>query len=310
MNKLVSIAMTTYNGENFLKEQLESIINQTYKNLEIIICDDCSTDNTINIIKDFQKRDKRIKLYQNEKQLGVLKNFEKAIFLCSGKYIALSDQDDIWVKNKIEIMFDAIGNYTLAFHDDMLIDKADNILFKSFWHKIGIINHLKDYKKLYINYYITGHSLFFKSSLKKNILPIPNDFYLFDLWPILIALKIGTVKQVDKPLVMWRQHCNNTSGSKVNKRNLFKKIFYPIDRDTFIAWNKHRIVRLKILLKNDLFKENKSFIEQLINYYSLENRLDALIFSIKNINLIVQEESILRKIKYLLLPLYAPKVLL
>ena len=307
---LVSIAMTTYNGEKFIKEQIDSLLHQTYKNLEIIICDDGSTDKTIEVIKEYEQKDKRIKFYQNEKNLGVLKNFEKAISLCSGEYIALCDQHDIWIKNKIEILLQEIGNNILIFHDDKLIDENGVIKEESFWKKIGIKNHLENHYKLYVNYYITGHSLFFKSSLKKSILPIPNDFYLFDLWPILIALKIGTIKQIDKQLVIWRQHDKNTSGNKIKERSLFEKVFKPIDWKTFIDWNKNRIVRLNILLDNEIFTDDKKFIKDLINYYSLENRFLAMIFAMKNINLIVQERGILRKIKYILLPFYAPRVIL
>lgn len=306
---LVSIAMTTYNGEKFIKEQLDSLLNQTYNNLEIIICDDGSTDGTVEIIKEYEQTDNRIKLFQNEKNLGVLKNFEKAISLCRGEYIALSDQDDVWLGNKIEILLHEIGDNILIFHDDKLIDNNGVVLKDSFWKKVGIKNHLEHHYKLYIDYYITGHSLFFKSSLKKSILPIPNDFYLFDLWPILIALKIGTVKQIDKQLTMWRQHNQNTSGNKIKERSLFEKVFKPIDWNIFVTWNRNRIIRLNILLSNELFADDKKFIEDLINYYSLKNRCLATIFAIKNINLIVQEKNILRKIKYISLPLYAPKAL-
>ena len=96
-NELISIAMTSYNGEKYIREQLDSILTQTYGNFELIICDDRSKDSTVEIIKDYCIKDSRIKLYVNEKNLGFKKNFEKAISLCKGEYIALSDQDDIYV---------------------------------------------------------------------------------------------------------------------------------------------------------------------------------------------------------------------
>jgi glycosyltransferase involved in cell wall biosynthesis len=105
---MISIAMCTYNGERFIKEQLDSILNQTYKNFELIITDDDSSDKTITIIKEYIKQDKRIKLYQNNSNLGFIKNFEKAISLCSGDYIVLADQDDIWKVNKLEIFLEQI----------------------------------------------------------------------------------------------------------------------------------------------------------------------------------------------------------
>ena len=99
-NKLVSIAMATYNGEKYLKEQLDSIYAQTYKDIEVIVCDDCSSDKTVEILDEYKEK-YGLKYYINEKNLGFKKNFEKAISLCSGDFIALADQDDIWIENKI-----------------------------------------------------------------------------------------------------------------------------------------------------------------------------------------------------------------
>ena len=104
---LVSVALCTYNGAAYLPEQLETIINQSYVNLEIVISDDGSTDNTTRIIKEFQQKDHRIKFFQNETNLGYNKNFEKVFSLCLGDYIAIADQDDIWEVNKIECMMKA-----------------------------------------------------------------------------------------------------------------------------------------------------------------------------------------------------------
>jgi glycosyltransferase involved in cell wall biosynthesis len=106
---LVSIAMCTYNGAKFMAKQLESIINQTYKNLEIVIVDDRSTDDTVAIVEQFAKNDERIKFYQNETNLGFNKNFEKAVNLTTGDYISISDQDDIWLPTKIEDLLNAIA---------------------------------------------------------------------------------------------------------------------------------------------------------------------------------------------------------
>ncbi len=97
MNKmaLVSIALPTYNGEAFLSKQIDSLLSQNYNNLELIIVDDCSTDGTIEVLNQY-KPNAVVKIFQNERRLGVIKNFEKAISLCAGEFISLSDQDDIW----------------------------------------------------------------------------------------------------------------------------------------------------------------------------------------------------------------------
>jgi len=309
MIKLVSIAMATYNGEKFLKDQLDSIINQTYKNMEIIICDDCSTDNTINIIKNFQSQDKRIRLYQNNSQLGVLKNFEKAISLCRGEYIAISDQDDIWLPNKMAIMLSKIEENVLIYHDDILIDKAGRVIHNSFFESNEIvINKEHDTKALILDNWISGHACMFSSQLKKDILPIGHQMEHYDMWIAIVASKVGKIKYLNKQLVLWRQHGTNTSGSKITTRGLLQKIFKPIDNSILIQWNKNRIERLRFLKKQKLLNDMDKFLDEAINYYMLSSRLRACTFALFNIKFLVQKKGFLRKIKYILLPLFAPKV--
>ncbi len=308
-NSLVSIAMATYIGEKFLEDQLDSIVNQTYKNLEIIICDDCSTDNTINIIKYFQKRDRRIKLYQNKKQLGVLKNFEKAISLYSGEYIAISDQDDIWIANKIEIMLSEIEENILIYHDDTLIDRSGKLLHNSFFQSNEIcINKNYDTRALFLDNWILGHACMFSFKLKEDILPIPFEIEHYDMWIAIVASKMGKIKYIDRQLVLWRQHGTNTSGSKIATRGLWQKIFKPIDNSTLIQWNKKRIERLKFLKKQKSLNDLDKFLDEAINYYILSSRLRAFIFALLNIKFIVQKKGFLRKVKYILLPFVAPRI--
>ena len=109
---LVSIVLATHNGENYLKEQLDSLINQTYPVLEIIVVDDCSTDATVDIIKLYRQKYGHIKFYQNEAVLGPVKNFEKGMVLSAGEYISLCDQDDVWMPEKIKKIMDITVSYT------------------------------------------------------------------------------------------------------------------------------------------------------------------------------------------------------
>ena len=115
----ISVALCTYNGEKFINEQLDSILNQSKKIDEIIICDDCSTDNTIGILNKYYEQYPNIfKIYINRVNLKSVKNFEKAILLSSGDFIFLSDQDDIWVHNKVE-------KYIQYFNENPTIDVID-----------------------------------------------------------------------------------------------------------------------------------------------------------------------------------------
>ena len=128
---LISIAMATYNGGQYLSEQLDSIVNQTYTNIEIVIVDDDSKDNTVEIIKSYQQKYKFIKLYQNPTNLGIVKSFEKAISLCNGDYIALSDQDDVWLPHKLEELVNKIGSSLLIYSDAILVDSNMQVIANS-----------------------------------------------------------------------------------------------------------------------------------------------------------------------------------
>lgn len=119
---MISIAMATYNGEKYLREQLDSILAQTIQDFELIVCDDCSTDSTVQILNEYVEKDSRIKVFVNAKNLGFRKNFEKAIGLCKGEYIALSDQDDIWMTEHLELLVDNIQNKDLIAGNSELID--------------------------------------------------------------------------------------------------------------------------------------------------------------------------------------------
>ena len=115
VNPYVSVVMATYNGEKYIREQIDSILNQSYPVYELIIQDDCSTDGTLSIIQDYEKKYPNVKVFENEKNLGFNKNFETACMRATGGYIAISDQDDIWYKDKISKQVEAIANYDICF---------------------------------------------------------------------------------------------------------------------------------------------------------------------------------------------------
>src|SRR5580698_4535990 len=118
---LVSIALCTYNGEKFLAAQLDTLIAQTYKNLEVIAVDDCSTDSTYDILKTYAAKYPWFRIYQNAQNLRFLKNFQVAVSYCKGDLIALCDQDDLWHPEKIEMQVNAIGDNMFIYHDSEFI---------------------------------------------------------------------------------------------------------------------------------------------------------------------------------------------
>lgn len=261
---LVSIAICTYNGEKYLVEQLDSIVNQTYPNLEIVIVDDRSSDKTLSILESYSKKISNFKVYKNEINLGYIKNFEKAIGLCSGNYIALADQDDIWSLDKIETQVNEIGDSVLIYHDSEFIDDKGISINKKMSDVINMYegNNFKPF--LFFNC-LSGHQSLFKKELVKYCLPFPKEIF-HDRWLAFTATNIGEIKYINKTLVKYRQHENSDTNILKLKRNktgnsLFGK-----------AKIKKAIIEFEVFASYP-FNKNKLFIEKLLTLY--RKRLNA-----------------------------------
>ncbi len=232
----VSIALCTYNGSKYLKKQLDSLKKQTIKADEIVVCDDVSTDTTIEIIKRYENI-LNIKLFVNEKSLGVTKNFEKAISLCCGDIIFLCDQDDIWEENKVEIMlksFEQDNNIGICLCNGKLIDENSKqiknyTLWKAF--EIDKINKQNFNAYSLINKYVfTGMATAFRSSLRDYILPISKNS-LHDEWIGLIGTYFSKVFFVEDCLLKYRIHGKQQVG--INSILSLKEIYVLLQKYTF-----------------------------------------------------------------------------
>lgn len=206
-----SVAMATYNGEEYIKEQIDSILKNMSNEDELIISDDGSIDNTRKIVNEY--KDSRIKLIDGP-QKGVKQNFANAIKSSSGKYIFLSDQDDIWMENKIELVLREFENKntSIVIHDAEVIDENLKVTLPSFFEYRnsgkGIL------KNIYKNTYI-GCCMAFNSDIKKHILPIPNDIEMHDQWiGILGEAKGNGSVFLNERLIRYRRHNNNVSQMK------------------------------------------------------------------------------------------------
>ena len=291
ISPLVSIALCTYNGDKFLEEQLDSLINQTYQNIEIIIIDDFSSDQTIEIIKRYVAKFETIHLHQNEVNLGYVKNFEKAIGLCNGEFIALCDQDDIWAHEKINLLFNNIENNALIYHDSEFIDGKGTPLRKNLSERLNMYEGSSSCPFFFYNS-VSGHSIMFRKSLIGSILPF-NENYYHDWQIAIIATAHGGIKYLNQTLVKYRQHeLSNTDflriktkrakKNKLTNLNWLKFVQSKLKNDFYLAeiisclndYDKVKIVsRMKlfqILLKNynllfymkkkhPLFKKFKAF---------------------------------------------------
>lgn len=213
---LVSIVMATYNGERYLREQLDSIVQQSYKDIEIIIVDDCSVDKTFLILEDYARIQHNISIIRNNQNLGVTRSFEIAINSCSGDYIAFCDQDDVWVSNKIERMVDESGDNLLIHCDAILVDEQLNVVAESFAAKYKDISKCKFIDYLLGNN-VTGCCAMISRELVNLSMPIPKDFYIHDHYFALLASYYNRIKFLNEKLVLYRQHGANVMGaSKVS----------------------------------------------------------------------------------------------
>ena len=132
----ISIALAAYSGERFIRQQLDSILNQTLSDFEVIVCDDCSTDNTLRILQEYASKDARFKVYQNAENLGFKKNFEHILSLCKGEFIAFCDQDAIWEPDHLEILYKNIGENDCIGANSLIIDEngiSQNKTLLEYW---------------------------------------------------------------------------------------------------------------------------------------------------------------------------------
>lgn len=212
MREKVSVVMATYNGEKYIREQIESILENLEEQDELIISDDDSKDSTSSIINEYMSKDKRIKLLDGPKN-GIKQNFANGIKNTTGKYIFLSDQDDIWKKNKVDSILDIFKKekVKLVIHDAEIVDEKLNVTEKSFFKYrnsgSGIL------KNIWKNTYI-GCCIAFDSSIKDKILPIPNDIEMHDQWIGIITEMEGKAYFLNEILILYRRHGDNNSQMK------------------------------------------------------------------------------------------------
>jgi glycosyltransferase involved in cell wall biosynthesis len=222
---ILSVVMCTYNGERFLHEQLDSLAHQTKLPDELVVCDDGSTDGTADLLEEFRKGAPfQVRLIHNQKNRGVLANFEQALKLCGGQYIALADQDDVWHSDKLDSMltvFNAIeGNRgsekPLLLHTDLrIIDSCGQKLDDSFFQRRRFHGvHPDPIRELVMQNYVTGCATMVNRALVCMALPIPSAAVMHDWWLALVAAATGDVVTLKRVTMDYRLHSSNQIGPK------------------------------------------------------------------------------------------------
>ncbi len=252
MGRLVSIVLATYNSERYLREQLDSLYSQTYRNIEVVVSDDNSTDGTVAILAEYARKH-GLRYSINSRNTGFVKNFQKAITMCSGELVALCDHDDVWFPEKIETLVAAIDDFSMVCCDATVIDsKGELAAFSLYKHAGRKFFHEEQFIHLLYGNYITGCTTLFKKQILENALPFPDSIPYHDWWLAIIAAAGNGIAFVDRPLMGYRYHGANQSETA--KKNKFEFII-------------NRIAQVRKMKKSD------SYDNAIVYLSDLENRI-------------------------------------
>lgn len=303
----VSVAMATYNGEKYIKKQLDSIVKQTCVPDEVIICDDCSKDKTVEIVNDYANNfnDIKWKIIVNDKNQGYIKNFINAIKNTNGDIIILSDQDDVWTEDKVQ----KICNMFLE-HDDMMsvhmdysiIDQNDELISGP---QIGYTEKLRKLRVMdfcrRLNY--CGMSSAFRSSLKKDLLSLDVDILPTHDWSIhaLAVLRCGMY--ISNEIVSYRRYTGNNVALKVEKKTKREGISQRLEvvNNYFDYYN-----LFATLAEESSVKEDREYIKKLVEIqckrrgYLMNKSVWGWIKGLGDINFYPTKKSYMCDILYIL----------
>jgi glycosyltransferase involved in cell wall biosynthesis len=217
----ISVAMCTYNGEQFLEQQLASIAQQSRPPDEVVVCDDRSTDRTVAMIRDFAASVRYpVRVFENEHNLGVAANFEQAIRLCEGNLIALADQDDIWYPIRLERSEQELTAHPeagLIFSDADVIDDKSQSTGATLWQRLSFAGKREQdllagrYLVLAKHRFVTGATVLMRATLRDRCLPIGQG-WIHDEWIAMITAAFCDVRPLAQPLIQYRIHASQQVG--------------------------------------------------------------------------------------------------
>jgi len=301
--------MATYNGEKYIKEQLDSLQAQNYKKWTLYIRDDCSTDNTINILKDYQKREPRIQLLPSSPaNIGALGNFNCLMSAASGKYFMFCDQDDIWFTDKIKKSLDLMKNrekrygkdFPILIHTDCkVIDSTRRLVAPSFMQ----FQHMQHEEKsplrvLMTQNFVTGCTVMINKSLLSACLPVPSQALMHDWWIALVAAAVGKIFYLPQKTMLYRQHGKNVAGAKklLSTYN-FKRLLSIADLEKDL----NKLMLQNCALIRHLSNDDKLTTPQLLYDFlsaANQNGFRFLKFAIRNR---IYKQGIMRNVVFMML---------
>jgi glycosyltransferase involved in cell wall biosynthesis len=219
---MISVCIATYNGSNYIKDQLRSILSQIGQNDEVIISDDSSSDDTIEVIRSLG--DQRIKIFPHNEYRNPVYNFEHALKQATGDIIFLSDQDDLWLEGKVEAVMLALKNADVVVTDCKIVDDQLNVITESYFKfrksGKGLV------RNLYSNNYL-GCCMAFKRKILDKAIPFPPKLPMHDIWLGFISELFYRSVFIDTPYILHRRHLtNNSTVSEKSEATLFQRISF------------------------------------------------------------------------------------
>lgn len=230
----ISVCIATYNGAKYIKKQVDSILTQLKGEYEIIVSDDSSTDNTLEIIAAYNNPN--IKIFPNQKFKSPIFNFENALKHATGDFIFLSDQDDLWLDNKVEKVTLALSSCDIVLSDCKIMDADDNVIEESFFKVNGSGRGFL--KNLWKNSYL-GCCLAMRRTVLERALPFPKDIPMHDWWIGIISESFFSITILYEPLICYRRHgINATPTGEISYFPYHKRLGFrwALIKGLFFVW--------------------------------------------------------------------------
>lgn len=266
----LEILMATYNSEDWIVPQLESILSQTFSDFKLLIRDDGSTDRTLELVDEFVKRDSRVVVVPTDgRHLGAAQNFSALLDVAEADYVMFSDHDDVWIPEKVELSLNAIhevenrsgSDVPILVHTDLSIVGAQlQLQAQSFWRYAELNpQHDRSPNRLLVRNNVTGCTMLFNRALVQLARPVPEAAQMHDHWIALVASAFGEIVCIDQPTVLYRQHGKNLVGVK-NRRGTRNIIQYIGEKGFFQVMQEY----CEILQRNqELFRgQATAFLER------------------------------------------------
>jgi len=280
----LSVALCTHNGSNYIEQQLCSLAEQSMLPAELVVCDDNSQDDTVEKIRRFSAMAPfKVRIYSNIPGLGVVKNFARAVSLCSCEYIALCDQDDIWLPNKIETtmkkMFEveaSEGKDTpILVHSDLKVVAQNCQQIAASFMEYQSIKHLNEQviNSLLVQNFVTGCTVILNRALINRAMPLPQHVIMHDWWFALIAAVWGRIAFVRESTLLYRQHNLNVVGAKgFFSINNIMKVFNLRKLDQGVA----NLFLQAVVLSKHLDNQEPDATKKVIDEYLQAGRIGGL----------------------------------